>query len=748
MNRRALLHLPGRIIRRSRRLARGVLRRLLPRQHRIVFVFGGRTQYWPGVGRDLYEAEPVFRRSVQACAAIIKEQASIDIMPNFEGQTPEDFFKDESRVIMAIGVVQLALTDLWLSKGIFPNAVMGVSLGEVTASYATGALSLRDALTILSGYAIYCRTAEEDYQVLYVQTTIEEAFALTQVAPVWIEPIYEAGSNGTLLFCRQSDLPAAQRYFGEKNIVAHRPHDDLSRPYHTTYINRYRRPLMDYYSAVRSRPLRCDYYSCALGEELPAGSFIDAPFWHRLTSLPVRTHSAMQRAAGAGNNIFIHVGTHPFLKRELMQGGGQRGFLLLDSMNRQQGGTVPFRNVLRRLKRLRRAPSTLRGETPEGQWLEQFRFSASHVVRQPYTYLKAMQSAGPVHYLPAEGAWIVLDYTLIEEVLKQPQVFSSRLHQPFDAMLLGSDPPAHTAVRALLQPLFSPQALAQLAQATEEEAARLLKALPTDNLSFDLVNNFSLPLAQAVIARFLGWNEEEATALQPVLGGPVYGLAYLGQLEIFCRECLQSSTPRTGATALLLELVQNGSLQFEEAVRLLRMLWIAGTTTTSMLLSQAIHQLLLDPALIGSLLTDETLIHKFIEECLRLEAPESELRRITTAATELGGKSIPEGAIVMLALRAANRDPHYFENPDAIVLDRPLRRHLSFGGGYHYCLGVGMARTEARHALNVLLPFLSSVQLDLDRPAGYFPSPHFRGLAHLKVRRSPIAQALKPAHEQ
>src|SRR4029077_3361021 len=81
-------------------------------------------------------------------------------------------------------------------------------------------------------------------------------------------------------------------------------------------------------------------------------------------------------------------------------------------------------------------------------------------------------------------------------------------------------------------------------------------------------------------------------------------------------------------------------------------------------------------------------IGRFNEETLRFYSPVPQLPRITTKETVLRGKTIPQGAFVMLCWASGNRDPQRFPNPDTFDMDRPnLNNHLALGTGVHYCLG-------------------------------------------------------------
>ena len=85
----------------------------------------------------------------------------------------------------------------------------------------------------------------------------------------------------------------------------------------------------------------------------------------------------------------------------------------------------------------------------------------------------------------------------------------------------------------------------------------------------------------------------------------------------------------------------------------------------------------------------------FVEEVVRLESPVQGLTRIAKNDVELGGVSIPKGAVLDLRFGAGNRDASHFDCPHDIALDRKnAASHLGFSTGTHYCLGAPLARRE------------------------------------------------------
>ena len=69
------------------------------------------------------------------------------------------------------------------------------------------------------------------------------------------------------------------------------------------------------------------------------------------------------------------------------------------------------------------------------------------------------------------------------------------------------------------------------------------------------------------------------------------------------------------------------------------------------------------------------------------------------------------GDRVLMNFPAANRDPEIFEDPDRVVLDRAVNRHLAFGVGIHRCAGSNLARMEMRVALEEWLKRIPEFRL-------------------------------------
>src|SRR3984957_3907469 len=117
------------------------------RGSRTVFVYSGQGSQWPGMGQALLADEPAFAAAVDELEPSFVEQVGFSLRQVLaEGQA----VSGDARVQPVIMGLQLALTALWRSYGVQPDAVIGHSMGEVTAAVVAGALSPAEGLRVIA----------------------------------------------------------------------------------------------------------------------------------------------------------------------------------------------------------------------------------------------------------------------------------------------------------------------------------------------------------------------------------------------------------------------------------------------------------------------------------------------------------------------------------------------------------------------------------------------------------------------
>jgi cytochrome P450 len=375
---------------------------------------------------------------------------------------------------------------------------------------------------------------------------------------------------------------------------------------------------------------------------------------------------------------------------------------------------------------------------------------------RPGPWLDDMAGEAPIRHAES-GVWHVFGYADVERVLTDHQRFSSvgaveRRLPEGDALktsIVVMDPPWHHLYRAVVSEAFTPRMVAQMEPRIRAIAQQLLDAARPCG-SMDFVQDFAFPLPAAVIAELLGvplerrddfkrWSDDvvsigltgDATA-QGVASLKEMGLLFYQLIEERRRE------PRQDLISALLGAEVGGKrLDPVECTGFCILLLIAGSETTTSLLSNAVSCLVQHPEAASRLRQDPSLTTSAIEEVLRFRSPVFGLSRRARVDVELRGRRIAANERVFAWIASANRDPEVFPQPHRFDIERRPNHHVAFGHGIHFCLGAPLARAEAAVALPMLLQQLPDLRLSADEAPEPLDSSVVTGFKRLPVAYTP-----------
>jgi len=318
--------------------------------------------------------------------------------------------------------------------------------------------------------------------------------------------------------------------------------------------------------------------------------------------------------------------------------------------------------------------------------------------------------------------------------------------------MLNSDPPEHTRLRRVVSQAFAPRRIEALRPRVASIVDQLIDKMAPHGEA-DLMHDFAIPLPMTVICELLGvppadhgrvldWTQVIRTS-GSTSRPPAQERAAVQEAQLRLHQYLtglvraKRDDPADDIIAALIKAVdEDGTLSEAELVTTTFLLLFAGHQTTADFLGNAVLALLTHPEQMELLRATPRLLPAAIEELLRFDGPLPVASpRIATEDVDYQGVRVPRGAIVGVAINAANHDPAHFADPDRLDLRRVRGPHLGFGHGVHYCLGVSLARMEAELALGALLRRLPGLRLGVPLaqvrrlPAA---SP-FRGLLELPV---------------
>jgi phthiocerol/phenolphthiocerol synthesis type-I polyketide synthase E len=126
-----------------------------PRQLAVALLLPGEGAGHAGVGRGLYDAEPVYRQQIDAAARQLEPHLGLDLRPLLypepaAARQAGERLRQPALAQPALFIGEYALAQLWASWGVAPTALLGVGAGEVVAACLAGVLSLADALALVA----------------------------------------------------------------------------------------------------------------------------------------------------------------------------------------------------------------------------------------------------------------------------------------------------------------------------------------------------------------------------------------------------------------------------------------------------------------------------------------------------------------------------------------------------------------------------------------------------------------------
>jgi cytochrome P450 len=293
------------------------------------------------------------------------------------------------------------------------------------------------------------------------------------------------------------------------------------------------------------------------------------------------------------------------------------------------------------------------------------------------------------------------------------------LHPLLPPSLLAVEPPDHTRYRKTVSSVFTQRAVGALRDGVEQTAAALLDDLSREPGVVDIVDRYCSQLPVAIISDILGvpegdrqrileFGELAAPSLDFGLPWPQYrrvqrGLAGFNSWLDAHLDKLRRS-PGDDLMSQLIRKAESGSsetyLDRDELKAVAGLVLAAGFETTVNLLGNGIRMLLDKPEHLRTLSQRPELWPNAVEEILRLESPVQLTARVALNDTEIGGRRVNQGELLLVYVAAANRDPAVFAEPNKFDIERDnAGRHLAFSGGRHFCLGAALARAEGEVGL-------------------------------------------------
>ncbi|MYB86795.1 MAG: SDR family NAD(P)-dependent oxidoreductase, partial [Acidimicrobiaceae bacterium] len=278
---------------------------------RVAFAYTGQASQWVGMGRALYDSEPVYRAVLDRCDEVLRAERGVSMLEVMfgSGADAEDL-DDPAWTQPCIYAIECALTSLWSNVGVQPDVVVGHSLGEIAASHAAGVFSLEDGLRFAAARGELMGGLPEDGAMAAVFATPERVAAAVEElnASTGGSPASVAADNGMhqVISGPAGKVECLLEGFESEKVWVRRLRK--SPAYHSALVEPALDDLEAVVDSIETVEPSVSYVSSMTGQVMDAGQALDGRYWRRQARAPVAFRTCVETLATMGVDTVIEIG--------------------------------------------------------------------------------------------------------------------------------------------------------------------------------------------------------------------------------------------------------------------------------------------------------------------------------------------------------------------------------------------------------------------------------------------------------
>ncbi|MCF6526567.1 acyltransferase domain-containing protein, partial [Streptomyces sp. JJ36] len=272
----------------------------------VAFLFPWQEVRYAGVGRGLYETEPVYREALDRCAELAMPHLGRDLRSVVHAAPRADLRRRPLGTDVdhpALFAMEYALARLWMSRGVRPGSMLGHSLGEYVAACLSGVFSLEDAVAVVCARG---RLAQDTPQGAMSVVGTGEELAATTAAEHGLSLAAVNAHDQCVLSGDPEAVEAAEGVLARAGVRSLRLPADraFNSPLMDSVLEEYRSVI----AGVRLGEPRVPFCSNLTGTWITPGQATDPDYWVRHLRETVRFDACQESVLRTEDRIFLEAG--------------------------------------------------------------------------------------------------------------------------------------------------------------------------------------------------------------------------------------------------------------------------------------------------------------------------------------------------------------------------------------------------------------------------------------------------------
>ncbi|MDF5735722.1 MULTISPECIES: type I polyketide synthase [unclassified Nostoc] len=273
----------------------------------VVFMFSGQGAQYVNMGKELYQSERIFKEHFDKCSELLRPHLGLDLHTVLypgeqQAQQAAEQLLQTAITQPALFVIEYALAQLWMAWGVYPEVMIGHSIGEYVAATVAGVFSLEDALAVVAKRG-------KLMQQLPTGAMLSVQLPEQQVQPLLLRKLSLAATNASSHCVVSGPTEAVEQLqiqLQEKGVGCRRLH--TSHAFHSQMMQPIIEPFTQLLQLVKLNPPKIPFISNVSGTWITKAEATDPNYWARHLRQPVRFHEGIAELLKEPERILLEIG--------------------------------------------------------------------------------------------------------------------------------------------------------------------------------------------------------------------------------------------------------------------------------------------------------------------------------------------------------------------------------------------------------------------------------------------------------